>query len=170
MKDLIKQTVREAIAEHILADKTEQIDESVALAAVAVALGGTWAWVRKWVMDMKKSIGLEEFLEAYDQGKIIEKQIPAMLRKFKLINSLNDLKTMEADADKAIKAIEIMLTNVDKFVDDSVSDEATWMNKAMLRSPANVKRNLKKHIEDFVTNSKKSFARSIEYKTHELLD
>lgn len=173
MKEQIRQIVKEEITKHLNVtqpQQEEQVNESLLVIAGMVAgLGATWGWLRNYMRRASKDKMLAKFIEDYDQQKTIERKIPETLRKFKLINSLTDLETMEKSVKEIIKDLQRMESKIDKFVDTVYKTEPTWLDKALVLNPQQEKQRLKKEFKEFITKTQESFELAVETKRDEVL-
>jgi hypothetical protein len=174
LQEMVRNAVKESFQENLTAKQEtndEQVDESVlALAGIVMAAGASWAWLRSFSKKSKTNAFFNAFVETYDTHKIISKKIPDMLRKFKLVNSLDTLDKMDKDVSDMIKELERMSkSNIDKFVDDSIKGEASFLDKALALNPQKEKIRLKKDIKELIDGIKDSFERDIEIKRDEFL-
>jgi hypothetical protein len=167
MKDLIKQVIKEEVSKSVASQ--EEINESFLFLATLAGLGASWGWLRNHIRKLAKDIVFATFIEEYDQQKVIEKKIPDLLRKFKLINTLSDLMAVEKEAEEIIKALTRMNLQIDEFIDIKIKTDSTLMDKALLLNPNREKVRLKKELKDFIEKTKKSFASDIENKKNTLL-
>ena len=174
MKEQIRQIVKEEVSKHLgmsnEIEQEEQVNESLLVIAGMVAgLGATWGWLRSFMRRVTKDKMLMKFIEDYDQQKTIERKIPDTLRKFKLINSLNDLETMEKSVKEIVNDLQRMESKIDKFVETVYKTEPTWLDKALVLNPQQEKQRLKKEFKEFITKTKESFELAAEAKRDEVL-
>lgn len=169
MKDKIKNLIKEEVNQHIR-PKEEPLHESLlALGALVVALGASWGWLRGWLQRKSKDTMLMKFMETYDQSKVIEKQIPELLRKFKLVSNLQDLQAIEKEVDRVVKELSRMTSKVDKFVDNTYKVEPNWFTEIMALDPNREKMRLKKELKEFIEKIDASFELEAETKKDALL-
>jgi DNA-binding Lrp family transcriptional regulator len=173
MKDLIKETIRKQVSESLTPKqyKDESLNESLlALGAVAVGLGASWAWLRNRIKKLVKDIVFAEFIKEHDTQKVIEKKLPNILRKFKLASTLADLHSLEKESEDAIKELNRLVLQVDRFIDTNANADKTFMDKVLAIDPNKEKIRLKKELKDFIEMTNKSFEYDLENKKNGLLD
>lgn len=168
-QEMIKKGLSEMVRDTIRQEAYQTMNESALIFGGLLALGGAWAWLRNTLRRVQNEALLEEFIAQYDPKGIIGKQLPETIRRFKLVNSLDDLEVMEKNVEKLLGQIDAMQSKVDRFVDKMVSDEKSNVDKVFLINPAKEKVSLKRFIGDFVKNSRDAFAREVELKKDELL-
>jgi hypothetical protein len=174
LQEMVRNAVKESFQENLTAKQEvndEQIDESVlALVGIVMAAGAGWAWLRSFSKKSKPNAFFNAFVEMYDKKKLISKKIPDMLRKFKLVNSLDTLDKMDKDVIDMLDELERMAnTNINKFVDYSIKDEASFIDTALALNPQKEKMRLKKDIKELIDGIRTSFEKDIEIKRDEFL-
>lgn len=167
-REEIQAMVRETLKAQIAGD--DQVNEgfgSVALFAALATAG--WAWVRSTVRKAEQNELLTAFIEKHDKNKVISKGLADLVRRFKLVNSVTDLDTLEKKVDQYLKELEAMGRNVDGFVDNAYREEKSFGDKALARNPQKEKQKIKDFISSVINNISNSFSAEIEAKKNELL-
>lgn len=162
--------IKEEIQRNILGQQ-EQVNEDFGLTAslTLAALAGVYSWSRKIIIDMRKDSALKAFIEQHDKTDVINKRIPTILKKFKLVASLTDLHNIENEVKAAKSEITRLIVNVDAFVDEMTKTQNTTVTKYILSNPEYEKVRLKKYMNQLYKDTEESFDKAIKAKTDELL-
>ena len=169
-KSQISLAIKEEIQRNMLGQQ-DQVNEDFGLTAslTLAALAGVYSWSRKVIIDMRKDATLKQFIEQHDKTDVINKRIPTILKKFKLVASLTDLHNIENEI-KATKAeIARLAVNVDSFVDEMTKTQNATVTKFILSNPEYEKVRLKKYMNQLYKDTEESFDKAIKAKTEELL-
>lgn len=176
-EDQVRNQVRESIRQHVNGEsitesnEEEQVNEAMEFLLLAIPYGG-WAILRSFLETSMRDKHFTQFMEEYG-GDVISKQIPDIMRRFKLVNSLQDLETIEGKANDIVQRLEVMKRNVGKYVENQKEFDTerspTFGEKAMLLSPQKKKKKIEKYMTEFIQAVKTSFEKNIDDKKDEIL-
>ena len=180
IKQKIQEQVRKEIVQQVN-DKQTQVQEGVKtnyrqLEESAIAVFGSIAaasagyfGLRRWLQKTDYENTFNAFFESEDDKNVVNKTIPEILRKFKLVSSLSDLKEIETQVDQAVKELEQLQNRVDRFIDASVRQEKSFLDKAFMINPEQEKARFKRELNRAVKEIRKTFEFKVNEKREELL-
>lgn len=174
--DLLKESIQDSVTQEFQRQLNgggeEKIDESLAVfatIAAGAAAAATWAKIVKMIRDAKNNKALKAFIETYDRENLIDDKLPELLRRFKLIQNLQDLDMMEKRVDGYINKLKSLYGDVDKFVDQYYEEQSSTGRSSDRRIKKD-KDQIKNFIRNFIKNAEEAFSAEARAKKNDVLD
>ena len=144
-------------------------DFGLTLGLTAGGLGLLYGWMRSKLINFTKDNVFRRFMQENDKTFIIEKRIPTIMKKFKLVSTLTDLHNIEKEISDIKKDIKALSLKVDEFVDKNYDTNFAVIAKVIISNPEKEKIRLKSFLSEFFKVAEESFDKAVQEKTDELL-
>lgn len=169
-KEHLRSFVQESIRKQVNEKEEGNLNESFGgLLLVLGAVGAGFAALRELVKGMFFQQTFKKFIEEEDSNNVVNKKLPQTIKKANLVGSLSDLNQFEESADQIVRQLENLESRVDPFIEKTVSEEPSWLDKAFILNPVKYKRQFKKELQKFIKTTRESFEYTIEQKRDEIL-
>ena len=160
------------VNESVFSESSEKkiLNESLlGIAAVVGAVSG-YTLIREFVKNSKYLKVFDAFFELEDQQNVVSKRLPRLIKKSRLVSSLNDLNQFEKEAEEIVSYLEFLTERVEPFVDDMMQRDPSFFESLMVLNPQRMKVKFKREMLDFVNKTRQDFEYKVEQLRDEMLD